>query len=399
MKIEPQTVVELRRVTDAAKAERRARRPAFEKREPRDTPAVLVRRHPMDWAALAGRTPPEREWIIRWWLSYTVTLFVGAGGIGKTLLVLQIAVALAIGRRFIDDVTAPVKVLIWACEDDRDEIWRRVAAICRWFGIDMAELQGRLIVEPRIGQDNTLFTTEYGKPVWTPLLGELEAQVHDYGADVLFLDNIGQTFAANENNRHDATAFLNGIYGIGRGRRFAPVVMGHPARAAGSEFAGNAAWENAARMRWYLGTKLPDVPDQDDGDTESNERFLCKRKTNYSEKDYVRLVYTDGVLVPDEPVSTGLEGTMKAVREKQARRVVLEGFRRLLGTGQFPTATQNSPSYLPRMLLDAKLNEGLPKQALKSALADLMLEGALQMGTVGKYGNRGARQGLMEVGR
>jgi len=175
--------------------------------------------------------------------------------------------------------------------------------------------------------------------------------------------------------------------------------MGHPARAAGSEFAGNAAWENAARMRWYLGTKLPDVPDQDDGDTESNERFLCKRKTNYSEKDYVRLVYTDGVLVPDEPVSTGLEGTMKAVREKQARRVVLEGFRRLLGTGQFPTATQNSPSYLPRMLLDAKLNEGLPKQALKSALADLMLEGALQMGTVGKYGNRGARQGLMEVGR
>lgn len=363
-------------------------------------PAAIVRRTPMDWAALAGRTPPEREWLTRGWLPYAPTLFVGAGGIGKTLLALEIGVALAIGRRFIDDVRAPARVLIWACEDDRDEIWRRVAAICRWFGIDMADLQGKLIVEPRIGEDNILLTTEYGKPLWTPLVGELADQIHDYDVDVLFLDNIGQTFAANENNRHDATAFLNGISGIGRGRKFAPVVMGHPARAAGSEFAGNAAWENAARMRWYLGTKLPggrDPDDRDDGDADSSERFLCKRKTNYSEKDYVRLIYTDGVLVPDAPVSTGLEGTMKAAREKQARRVVLDGFRKLFATGQFPTATTNSPSYLPRMLLEARLNEGLPRLALKSALSDLMLDGALQMGTVSKYGNRNPRQGLLEA--
>ena len=247
-------VEQLRREADAAKAERRPERPSFVTK--RTAPSVIVKRSPIDWAALAPLTPPDREWIIRWWLSYTLTLFVGAGGIGKTLLALQIAVALATGKRFLGDVARPLKVLVWACEDDHDEIWRRVLAICQWFDIDMASLQGQLIIEPRVGLDNTLYTTEFGKPLWTPLIGELDAQVNDYAADVFWLDNIGQTFGANESDRHHVTAFQNGIIGMAHGRKFAPVIMGHPARSLGSEFAGSAAWENTARMRRYLGAHL-----------------------------------------------------------------------------------------------------------------------------------------------
>ena len=50
-----------------------------------------------------------------------------------------------------------------------------------------------------------MLSTVYGAPKLTPLMDELRAQVNDYKADVLILDNVGQTFGANENCRHDVT--------------------------------------------------------------------------------------------------------------------------------------------------------------------------------------------------
>ncbi|MCC6202819.1 MAG: hypothetical protein IT494_07420, partial [Gammaproteobacteria bacterium] len=41
--------------------------------------------------------------------------------------------------------------------------------------------------------------------------------------------------------------------------------------------------------------------------------------------------------------------------------------------------------------------EGLPKPALKAALAELLLDGVLRMDVVGKYDNRTPRHGLIEV--
>ncbi|MCL4182843.1 MAG: AAA family ATPase [Burkholderiaceae bacterium] len=372
---------------DATTAERHA---------PASRPIVV--RSPMDWAELANREPPPRTWAIHGWLPFAPTLEVGAGGVGKTLISQQVGTALAIGRDFIGKIDEPLRVLMWACEDDHDELWRRQRAICEWLGVGMAHLAGQFIIEPRLGRENTLFTAEYARPLWTSLLDELAEQVNDYAADVLFLDNAGQVFGGNENDRHQVTAFMNGMAGLARTRRFAPVVMGHPARASGSEYAGSAAWENAARMRWYLGARLPDAKPDENDEPDESERFLCKRKTNYSEKDYIRMTYQGGVLVPDTPLEAGLEGMTRALREKQALRVVLDGFRRLRETGQCPTAAPNSGAYLLRLILDARLNEGLTKSQLKSALATLVLDKQLVIAPIGTYANRTPRMGLVEAG-
>ena len=95
-----------------------------------DTPAL-------DWPKLAGLEPPPRQWAINGWLGFGhVTLLVGQGGIGKTLLAQQMASCMALGREFVGEVERPFKSLMWACEDDHDELWRRQVYLSRWCNVD-----------------------------------------------------------------------------------------------------------------------------------------------------------------------------------------------------------------------------------------------------------------------
>lgn len=86
----------------------------------------------LDWLDLATREPPERAWALFMWIALGVpTLLVGAGGAGKTLLMLQLGACLALARHFIDDIPQALRVLMWCCEDDADELWRRMVKIAR----------------------------------------------------------------------------------------------------------------------------------------------------------------------------------------------------------------------------------------------------------------------------
>src|SRR5262245_22752929 len=169
----------------------------------------------IDWTLLAGRQPPARTWWIQDWLSPAPTLCSGGGGIGKSLLWQTIGTALATGREFLGATVAPLRVLIWACEDDENEIWRRQVAICQHLGVTLSGLGGLSIV-PRLGADNTLLDLSFGKPTFTPAFVMLREQVNDLAIDVLVLDNVGQTFGGNESDRHQVTVFVNGIQGIVR---------------------------------------------------------------------------------------------------------------------------------------------------------------------------------------
>jgi hypothetical protein len=116
-------------------------------------------------------------------------------------------------------------------------------------------------------------------------------------------DNIGHLYAAGENNRAQVTSFCSGIIGLVQDRPFCPILIGHTAKAIGSEYSGSTAWENAARMRWYLSDTLPDQEVEKDLDDppESNRRFLSKRKSNYGREDYVQLKLDEhGILIVDQ---------------------------------------------------------------------------------------------------
>lgn len=349
-------------------------------------------RMPLDWNVLAADQPPPRTWHIQDWLTTGPTLMAGAGGVGKTLLAQTMATALALGLDYIGPCS-PQPVLMWACEDDHDELWRRQVAICNYFGVPLTDLVGKLYIEPRLGRENTLFTSVQGQVGWTPLRNELREQVNDYGARVLFLDNVAQVFGANEIVRHDVTTFCNGLAGLRKGL-WSPIILAHPGRAQGSEFSGSSAWENAVRMRWFLGTKMPDQKADDETDADMNVRYLSKRKTNYSVKDYTRLVYQNGVFRPDI-ANGGIAASLnKQMREDGADRAVLHALAKFADMGVVVVRGSTSSDYLPKQMADMRLAVDYTRKELAAALNRLLMLGTVVETEVGTYSNRTPRRGL-----
>jgi hypothetical protein len=350
---------------------------------------------PIHWPSLVGE-PPPRPWWIQDWLGPSPTLVSGAGGSGKTRLLQMIGTSLATGKRYFADQVQSLNVLIWSCEETQEEVWRQQVAINHHFGTDMIDLD-RFHVVPRQGEENTLMSLAYGTPAMTPLLTQLREQVNDLSADVLVLDNIAQVFGGNENDRHHATYFVNAIAGIVRERPFAPVFLGHVARSQGSEFAGSAAWENAVRMRWYLGATPPGQKSAADEEEPENPDavYLCRRKANYTAKDTIKMLFKDGILLP-EGTDNGFSYAAP-FRADAAEQVVLSGFLRLQQMGIAPTDGKNSGDYLPAQMIAKDLAQSHTKFELVQALNRLMTKGRFKRGEVGMYSNRRPRAGLMIV--
>jgi len=370
-----------------------------DKAERKDGHTLAEQPKPIDWAALENQPIPKREWVCKDWIGYYPTLFSGKGSAGKSLLMQQWASSIAIGRSFVGEIAEPKRVLYWACEEDQEELHRRQVGFSRHMRHPLSGFLPNFLVVPRLGCENTLYTTEYGRPMWTPMIEMLRQQVNDTAADVLILDNIGHVFGANENARHDVTAFINGLYGLVCGRKFSLILIGHPAKSEGSEFAGSGAWENAVRMRWYLGDSLPGEKrsEDDEGDVDPNSqlRFLCKRKTNYSAQDYVRFVLADGVFKPEEldPDTTGVYGQL---RRKKAAAAILDGIRALARMGKHCSEAKGQ-NYLPALLAEYNLLNNCTRGEVADAMRHLMTDGKLKREVVGHYANRAPRYGLVIV--
>lgn len=360
-----------------------------------EPPKPPVRRA-IDWAALAERgIPPDRAWLISHWLGKGATLLAGSGGVGKSLLAQTIATALALGVPFIDTITQPQRVLMWACEDDHDELWRRQVAICSLFGVSLGELAERLIIEPRLGLDNSLFVPIYGTPTWTPLKEELLAQVGDYKAEVLILDNIGQTYGCNENDRHAVTVYVNGCGSLAS----STLLLGHPAKAAKSEFSGSTAWENAVRMRWYLGTTLPDQESEKGEDSveepDDSVRYLAKRKSNYTVRDYRKMTCANNIISIDGNAIGVAAPFMAAESRAAAERWIIQGIGDLKRINMHGSAAPSSREFLPKKLLSMKLGGPYSLKELREATNRLLLSERIKEIEVGKLSNRMPRMGLI----
>ena len=365
---------------------------------PLDDPSPLrsvlqFERKPLDWRVLADGEPPERDWAIKGWLGMAhVTLLAGIGGIGKTLMGQMIGSALTIGRTFISEIPQPRPVLMWAAEDDHDELWRRQHAIATHFGTSLQHFAGKFIVESYADRDCTVMDLDIGgRLVETPMLEELREQIRDYAAEVVILDNAARLFGGKESDRNQVTRFVAALNGVASGA--AVLLLAHPGRAIGSEFSGSSAWENSARARMFLTDRQPDEPPSENEEPTSDVRYLAKRKTNYSIRDICTFRYEGGVLVAREPIGGG---TFAYLDERREDRIVMEAFAKLTnGLNQQPTDGSSSPNYLPTLIQRFSLSDGCSKRNLDKAMRRLMKDGKLQREEIGRYGNRNPRYGLI----
>lgn len=354
-------------------------------------------RRPLDWAQLAAQTPPERAWAIDHWLPMgSVTLLSGAAGAGKSLVAQALASALCLQREYLDFAPQPRRVLMWACEDDPAELWRRQVHIAQWLGVELGAFNSLFFLESYDAKDVALASLIDQRLCITPALEELRSQIGDYRAEVVVLDNVARLFAGNENDRHQVTSFIAMLNAAASATGAAVLLLGHPSKQLGSEYSGSTAWEAAVRARLYLGRKLPDQPEkEDEQDPEDEEtRYLCRRKANYSDRDWRKVKYLNGVMAP-EVVAPERTFSSRKADSPFSQETVIDAIRSLERMGMTATASTSSPSYLPRLAEQYKLLNGASRTQFSASMRAAQSAGAIAVAQVGTYPNRTKKMGLV----
>ena len=232
-----------------------------------------------------------------------VALLGGHGGTGKSLILLYLCVCIALGRPWYGMPTKRRRVLFVGCEDatrskDGEKSgplhWRLVC-ICRWLGIQIADLHGWLRIVDATHVDAELMSETHDGAVLTHLYEWLRQQMHD--SQVLALDGASDLFGANENVRRHVRPFVRAL------RRLIPsdgavILLAHVDKTTAKTgetsegYSGNTAWNNSVRARWYLRRE-----------PESDELLLEVQKSNYARAGTcIRLRWNDSahLFVADE---------------------------------------------------------------------------------------------------
>ena len=238
---------------------------ALEAELPRHEP--IETHAPPDWP-----TPPARQWILGGWLpAGRVTLFAGAGGAGKSLLALGLALALTAGKdewlgnqgKDSPRVRGGAGAVVWASwEDEPDEVWRRAQWIQDNQGkrpteerFVLADLAGRgpLWAPGADGKGSTHTSTLASL---TPTGERLRALCEERAARLLVLDPLAAAYGSNENDRGLVRSFISSWDRWGRKHDCAILIIAHPPKSAGAPegaaYSGSTDWLGGPRSMWSL---------------------------------------------------------------------------------------------------------------------------------------------------
>jgi len=282
---------------------------------------------PMDWGVLEHKAPEPTNWRFEGWLPEgTVTLLSANGGVGKSNLSLQLAVAMAFGLPLFDIATKPSKVLILSGEDEARTVHFRVANICADLGLSMSELRDRLVVYDLTQADCVLWKD--GNP--TERMQWLADVTVATKANTVIIDNASDVFASNENDRTEVRGFMRALNLIANVTRAAVLLLAHVDKASvrggagldsNTTFSGSTAWNNSARSRWAM------VRDAD-------TVVLRHEKCNLGPlQEELRIEFDPGAKVFKRfGTSPGLKAAQTLVRNTQ-RAVILKLIGRAAGEG------------------------------------------------------------------
>jgi hypothetical protein len=238
-----------------------------------------------------------------------VTLLGAHGGTGKSMLALQLSVAVCLGADFLGASTEQGRVLFFSGEDGGPVLRHRLGIIADHFGAQPDDLAKSLTIldatdEPALYREVSQFGIKTGKP--TPGFNRLAEIIGEVQPSLIVVDNASDVFEASENDRAAVRGFMRQLRQLfpDEGAPPAMLLLAHIQKQAvgnrGAEsYSGSTAWHNSARSRLALA-----APDKND----PTRLLLTHDKNNLGPRTAEPLHLartTTGLLVPDDATQAG----------------------------------------------------------------------------------------------
>lgn len=195
-----------------------------------------------------------------------VTLLAGHGAAGKSYIALLLCIFVALGLSFDHLKVQRKKVLFFSAEDDKSELLRRVAKICRSIDVDQSDLVDWLCLIDASEIDPTLYqVNKKDEHLHTQILEKLDVFVRRCDFGLVVIDNASDVFNGNEIMRAHVRGFIRTLrQRLARPER-AVILLAHVSKTAAhnrrsqsaatdEDYSGSTAWHNSVRSRLSLDT-------------------------------------------------------------------------------------------------------------------------------------------------
>jgi RecA-family ATPase len=310
---------------------------------------------------------PEREWaVLNRIPKRNVTLFSGEGAIGKSIVSLHLGVAHVLGRDWLGTMPEPGPALIVACEDDADELHRRLAQILDHYSATFADLKEMYLMS-LAGQDALLAVPDRNGLIHpTKLFERLHQAACDSRPKLIVLDNSADVFGGNENDRTHVRQFIGILRGLAINADAGILLTSHPSLtgiSSGTGLSGSTAWNASVRSRLWMKRATTEKNEEPD----PNLRVIEVMKANYGPVGETMTVrWKEGVFVP-----VAAMGTLdKLAAERAANDLFLKLLDRFAEQGRNVSDKPAANNYAPKMFATDPDGKGRRKD-LTDAMARL----------------------------
>jgi RecA-family ATPase len=166
--------------------------------------APLIKATPYSWPD--PQSIPLRDWLYgRHFIRGFVSATVAPGGIGKSSLLFAEALSMVSGRALLHGIepVAPLNVWIWNGEDPLVELYRRVAASAKHYGIRQQDCSGCLLIDSGREMKIIVAKTQKGETIiYRPVLNAIEQTIEKHKIDVLVIDPFVSSHRVSENDNN-----------------------------------------------------------------------------------------------------------------------------------------------------------------------------------------------------
>lgn len=319
------------------------------------------------------------------------TLFSGAGGVGKTILLQQLIVSIAANGPNVDfigfmpTIATRSGVLFVSTEETTNKVQERFEPMLEHYKLKFRDLVAN-------GLQLLSFPVEDAA---LPLLGALHMErggvLHIEPTDLyqriyrdvqqskprlIVVENIADVYGGNENDRQQVTQFMRLMRKLAFDAGAALILSAHPSVSgmrSGSGTSGTTQWHNCCKARAYVTDSADDEDDDDGGASEADDgrRKISFMKNNYGRKAEPIQLQFDPKLRMFMPVATAGQTIFQAAKVEQLFLTLLARFTE---QGRF-VSPGFCRTYAPTVFADheeAKKALGGKEERRRKALASAM---------------------------